>query len=73
MKLPMTDARNSLPSLLDRVAKGEHFEITRHGEVVAELRPPRRLATTKRTVRGAIIAIAEDFDAPMDQAWEALR
>lgn len=33
------DAKTRLPSLLDRVAKGERFTITKHGVPVAELVP----------------------------------
>lgn len=33
------DAKALLSKLLDRVEKGEHFVITRHGRAVAELTP----------------------------------
>jgi prevent-host-death family protein len=33
------DAKTHLSSLLERVEKGEHFTITRHGKPVAELVP----------------------------------
>jgi prevent-host-death family protein len=35
--LSLTDARAQLPQLLDRVAAGESFTITRHGAAVAVL------------------------------------
>lgn len=38
------DLRNNSPAILRRVAAGESFEITNHGEVVAELSPPSRRA-----------------------------
>lgn len=39
--LSVTEARAQLPSLLDRVEKGEEIQITRHGRPVAVLvRPP---------------------------------
>lgn len=33
------EAKTHLAALLDRVDRGEHFVITRHGRPVAELRP----------------------------------
>jgi prevent-host-death family protein len=36
-RLSLTDARAQLPHLLDRVAEGESFTITRHGSDVAVL------------------------------------
>ena len=36
------EAQTKFSELLERVEKGEHFVITRHGKVVAELRPPRK-------------------------------
>lgn len=33
------DAKTQLPSLLDRVSRGERFLITRHGRPVAQLVP----------------------------------
>jgi len=35
-----SDARQTLPAQLDRVARGEEVEITRHGQVVAVLVRP---------------------------------
>lgn len=35
--LSLTDARAQLPQLLDRVARGESFTITRHGTEIAVL------------------------------------
>jgi prevent-host-death family protein len=35
------DAKTHLPQLLERVAQGESFLITKHGQPVAELGPPQ--------------------------------
>lgn len=35
----MAEAENGLPGLIDRALEGEEVLITRHGQVVAELRP----------------------------------
>jgi len=42
-----SDARQTLPALLDRVAQGEEVEIARHGHVVAVLVSPTTLATRR--------------------------
>jgi prevent-host-death family protein len=34
------DAKTHLPQLLERVARGESFLITKHGQPVAQLSPP---------------------------------
>lgn len=39
-RIPHRELRNSSSSILKRVAAGESFEITNHGEVVAVLLPP---------------------------------
>ena len=35
----VAEAKNTLPSLIDKAAAGEHVVITRHGKPVAEIRP----------------------------------
>jgi prevent-host-death family protein len=37
----VAEAKNQLPSLIDKALGGEDVVITRHGKPVAELRPPR--------------------------------
>ncbi len=38
--IPQRELRNESAKLMDAVAAGETFVVTRHGEPVAELRPP---------------------------------
>jgi len=38
----VAEAKNRLPSLIDKAIGGEHVVITRHGKPVAELRPARQ-------------------------------
>ncbi|MHB8467381.1 MAG: type II toxin-antitoxin system Phd/YefM family antitoxin [Acidimicrobiales bacterium] len=65
-----TEARASLPELLDRVASGEEVTITRHGRPAAVLVRPTALRT-RRADRafesaGAIRrALADGRDAPL--------
>ena len=46
------EAKTHLPKLLERVQKGEHFVITKHGRPVAELVPLRTRDPDK--IRAAI-------------------
>ena len=39
-RIPHRELRNNSSAILRRVAEGESFEITNHGEVVAVLSPP---------------------------------
>ena len=39
MDIGAYEAKTHLPKLLERVARGERFTITKHGKAVAELRP----------------------------------
>ena len=48
------EAKTHLPTLLERVEKGERFVITRHGRPVAELTP-----ITVRDVAGIRLAVNE--------------
>ena len=44
-RIPHRELRNNSAEILRRVARGESFEITNHGEVVAVIEPPQaRLA-----------------------------
>jgi|HubBroStandDraft_1064217.scaffolds.fasta_scaffold160813_2 prevent-host-death family protein len=45
----MADAKNQLPSLVDKALGGEEVVITRHGKPVAEIRPRKpRLSPEER-------------------------
>jgi prevent-host-death family protein len=66
------EAKTHLSDLLARVEQGEEIVIARAGSPVARLvavkaPPPRRFG-------GMTLAIAEDFDSPLDErelaAWE---
>lgn len=46
------EAKTHLPRLLERVEKGEHFVITRHGRPVAELGPVGK--QDEKSIRRAI-------------------
>jgi prevent-host-death family protein len=42
------EAKTHLPALLERVARGERFTITRHGRPVARLLPVERIGPDRR-------------------------
>ena len=42
----VADAKNQLPSLIDKALAGEHVVITRRGKPVVELRPASRQAAS---------------------------
>lgn len=50
-------AKTHLAQLLDRVERGERITITRHGRVVAELRPPE--GAPQMTVQEAIAGLRD--------------
>jgi antitoxin (DNA-binding transcriptional repressor) of toxin-antitoxin stability system len=75
--LSVSSARSQLPSLLDDVfIKHETIIISRKGKPVAQLAPiPSDTCRDEGThfpLRGIAISIAEDFDEPVPELWEAL-
>jgi prevent-host-death family protein len=67
------DAQARLPELIERLAPGEELVITRENKPVAKLvgqvkptRPPRRPGT----LRGSVLYMAPDFDAPLEDFKE---
>lgn len=70
-RLNISDVRKSLPSLLDAIeASREGVIITRHGRPVARILPYQEAG--QYPLRDLPIRIADDFDAPSDELWEAL-
>ena len=61
------EAKTRLSALLDEVAKGRRFRITKRGKPVAELRPieEHRARPVYGSDRGRV-AMGKDFDAPLD-------
>lgn len=62
------EAKTRLSAILDEVCEGRSFYITRHGEPIAELRPPPKKARMTRAgfARGTFTRVADDFDAPLE-------
>jgi antitoxin (DNA-binding transcriptional repressor) of toxin-antitoxin stability system len=70
----LEDAQARLPELIEQLHPGEEIVITRDQKPVARLvaegkpeeRPPRRLGTLK----GTVLYVAPDFDAPLEDFKE---
>jgi prevent-host-death family protein len=75
--LSVSTARSKLPSLLDDVFKNhETIIISRKGKPVAQLAPipsdKYQDEAARFPLRGISICIADDFDEPAPDLWEAL-
>lgn len=64
------EAKTHLSHLLERVAQGERFVITRHGKPVAELQPVAPSRPRFGSARGKAFRMARDFDAPLEDFRE---
>ena len=59
------EAKTHLSRLLDDVANGQEIVITRRGEEVARLVPPRRTVARRLGVDRGRFVVPDDFDAPL--------
>ena len=67
------EAKTRLSELLAEVERGQRFQITRHGKVIAELGPASAPKKGKRKLgfaKGTFTYIAPDFDAPLEDFRE---
>jgi antitoxin (DNA-binding transcriptional repressor) of toxin-antitoxin stability system len=71
--ITIEEAQAQLPALIDKLRPGEEIVITRNDEPIAKLtgqaqpeRPPRQPGTLK----GTVIHLAPDFDAPLEDFKE---
>ena len=73
--ISISDARNHLPSVIEEVLRThEHVVVVRYGTPTVAIMPfqDMRLAEDRYPLRGHPITLAEDFDEPMPNLWEAL-
>lgn len=68
--MTVSEARNRLPDVLDRVTEGEEITITRHGQPVAVVVRPEMLRA-RRT--DALSAVTDDLKDRLARAGEARR
>jgi prevent-host-death family protein len=73
--LNISDVRNSLPSVIEEVVQSnEMVVVTRYGKPIAKIVPfknEEKLASPY-PLRGKPIKMAEDFDEPMPELWNAV-
>jgi len=62
IKLTATEAKAKILSLLDEVAAGQEFEITKHGRTVARLVPATGPHALKGSLTGVAMTAASDED-----------
>ena len=59
-KLTATEVKATILALLDEVADGEEFEITKHGRMIAKLVPASGPAALKSMFDGVALSDADD-------------
>ena len=59
------EAKTNLSKLLERVLAGEEISITRRGEEVARLVPPRRTRARQLGIDRGRWVVPDDFDRPL--------
>lgn len=66
--------RENLRATLARAAGGEQITVTRRGKPYVRLIPagPDASGAEASPLRGSVLQMAEDFDAPTDGLWSAL-
>ena len=69
--VPLQEAQAKLPELIRQLASGEEVIITENDQPVARIVPPTATAARKPqrklgTLRGTVLYMAPDFDAPLD-------
>ena len=67
--------RENLRATMARAARGEEIVVTRRGEPYVRIVPatPARTRTGRYPLRGSVRGMSDDFDAPLDELWKALR
>lgn len=70
----MEEAQSNLPELIHQLGPGEELVITQDSKPVARLKPeskPDDLTPRQPgTMRGSVLYMAPDFDAPLDEFKE---
>ncbi|MGD9858258.1 MAG: type II toxin-antitoxin system Phd/YefM family antitoxin [Planctomycetaceae bacterium] len=69
----LEEATSRLPELVCSLSPGEVVVITDHDQPVAELttpKPPQNPTRQLGTMKGSVLYMAEDFDAPLEDFEE---
>jgi antitoxin (DNA-binding transcriptional repressor) of toxin-antitoxin stability system len=75
--ISLQEAQSRLSELIHRLAPGDEVLITENDQPVARLvapesQPPRK-ARVPGTLRGSVISMAPDFDAPLEDFEEYMK
>ena len=71
MTVPLADAQANLPALIHGLAAGDELVITENDRPVARLVPAARPAERQLgTLKGTVLYMASDFDAPLEDFRE---
>lgn len=73
MTMTVEEAQGQLPALIAAARAGLSVVITQNGEPVARLvgeGPPKREPRKSGTLKGTVLYMAPDFDAPLDDFKE---
>lgn len=72
--VPLQEAQAKLPDLIHGLVPGDEVVITEHGQPVARLvatpAPPTGTGRRLGTLKGTVLYMAPDFDAPLDDFKE---
>ena len=68
--ISIEDARLQLGKLIESLSPGEEVIITSNNQPIARLTPtngsPTQLSRTPGAMRGTVVSMASDFDAPLE-------
>jgi len=75
MTISIQEAQSQLPELVHRLAPGEEVIITENNRPIARIVPAESEKKTPRlgTLRGTVLYMAPDFDAPLDDFKEYMQ
>lgn len=70
----LQDAQAHLPELIHHLSPGDELIVTENNRAVARIVPPAATAGARKlgTLRGTVLFVAPDFDAPLDEFKECL-
>jgi antitoxin (DNA-binding transcriptional repressor) of toxin-antitoxin stability system len=70
--LPLPQVQAQLPELVHRLAPGDELVITENDLPVARIVPPEPTPALRKlgTLRGTVLYMAPDFDAPLEEFKE---
>jgi prevent-host-death family protein len=72
--ISIQDAQTRLPDLIHRLMPGEEVVITENNQPVARLIPAGQPTERKLgTLKGTVLSMSPDFDAPLDEFKEYMQ